>query len=118
MQYVKSNIRAIVSKMVGTEVTCQIIPASSACGTTTIGMNWTICSSVRAKVDRKMPRLTATRPSRNVITNANSGEPALYTPRPMLNDEKGPIAGTLMLISTNVRTTTDCSVAKNVKPAL
>jgi hypothetical protein len=42
----------------------------------------------------------------------------LYTPRPILKDEKGPIAGTVTLISRNVSTTTDCKVAKKVNPAL
>ena len=36
-------------------------PESRNCGTMTSGMNWMICSSVRAKVERKMPRLTAPR---------------------------------------------------------
>ena len=79
--------------MPGSEVIGQKMPDSSTWGTMTSGMNWRIWNSVRANVDRKMPRFTAAIASSSVITKASTGEPAMGTPRPMIDLRQRPDRG-------------------------
>ena len=78
-------------------------------------MTW---SSVRAKVDRKMPRLTAPIDSSSAITNARIGEPAEATPRPMENAGIGPMTGTAIEFRMKIVRNTIWIVAKIPKPRL
>jgi hypothetical protein len=81
-------------------------------------MNWTTCSSVRANVDRKMPRLTAPSASSSATRNARAGEPALAMPSPTENAGSGPMTGTWRVPRANAMMRMTWSVAKNPKPAL
>ena len=78
----------------GIELTGNSTPDSRNCGASTIGMNWMIWSSVRANVERKMPRLTAPRASSSTTRNASRGLPAMWMPRPTAGAGSGPSAGT------------------------
>ena len=79
-------------------------------------MNWMICSSVRAKVDRKIPRLTAPSASSRTTRNAISGLPAMATPSPTEKAGSGPMAGIRRLPSTHVMSSATWTTANRPKP--
>ncbi len=81
-------------------------------------MNWRTCSSVRAKVDRKIPRLTAPIARSTATRNAIAGLPADWTLSPIVKAASGPMAGTSRLPSTNSVSTRTWIVAKNPNPRL
>ena len=60
-------------------------------------MNWTTWSSVRANVDRKMPRLTAPRAVDDDHEEGEERAPGDRQPRPTENVGRGPRAGTATL---------------------
>ncbi len=63
----------------GSEATGTMTPESSICGAITAGMNCTASNSLRANVDRKMPRFTAARASSSSMPKRSATLPALWT---------------------------------------
>ena len=78
-------------------------------------MTW---SSVRANVDRKIPRLTAPIDSSSAIRKARNGEPAESTPSPIENAGSGPMAGTAIEFRMNSVSAITWIVAKIPNPRL
>ena len=87
-------------------------------GASTIGMNWMIWSSVRANVERKIPRLTAPTASSRTTRNARTGLPTMPTPRPTEKAGSGPRAGTWTLARTQTMSRATWSVANRPKPTV
>ena len=82
----------------------------------TIGMNWRIWNSVRAKVDRKMPRFDRAEREEQRDRKARTASPAAI-PSPT-EPGAGSNAGTFSVPSAKAMIRMTWSVAKNPNPVL
>jgi hypothetical protein len=105
-------------RIAGRVLTGKITPDRRNCGASTSGMNWMIWSSVRANVDRKIPRLTAPTARSSTTRKASAGLPAAGSPRPIENAGSGPTEGTWIVPSAQSSSTMTWMVANSPNPSV